>query len=115
MCTELCSNYKAQISLLLEKYKHHKKAAQLANQAPIFWNSTGVSSSSASATLPGSSASPSASGSEAAPSTVAQLEASATIAAAGAAKDAEVQAALSKIVMLQSFMRVAAKANWMHH
>jgi hypothetical protein len=92
VCMELCGNYKAQISLLLEKYKHHKKITQQSSASTVFWNSSGVSSSSAGS----SSAS-----AEAAPSTVALLEASANMATAKAAKDAEVQAALSKIVLLQ--------------
>jgi hypothetical protein len=87
-CMELCTNYKAQISLLLEKYRYHKKVAQQASVSPLFWNSSnGVTAS--------------APGNDPAPSTVALLEATANMTAAGAAKDAEVQAALSKIVLLQ--------------
>jgi hypothetical protein len=87
-CMELCTNYKAQISLLLEKYRYHKKVAQQASVSPLFWNSSnGVTAS--------------ASGNDPAPSTVALLEATANMTAAGAAKDAEVQSALSKIVLLQ--------------
>jgi hypothetical protein len=97
-CMELCGNYKAQISLLLEKYKHHKKIAQQSNPSPVFWNSSGVSTSSGAG---GGSSSAPAGAVESAPSTLALLEASANMATAKAAKDAEVQAALSKIVLLQ--------------
>ena len=89
VCVELCSNFKAQISLLLEKYKYHKKLALQSDKAGLTWNSSGVSAGGAVQTE------------GAATSTVALLEASDSITAAGAAKDAEVQSAVSKIVLLQ--------------
>jgi hypothetical protein len=90
ICMEVCSNFKAQISLLLEKYKYHKKIAQQASQSAVYWNASGVGASGDNN-----------SNSEAAPSTVALLEASANLASAVAQKDAEVQETLAKIVMLQ--------------
>jgi hypothetical protein len=98
-CMELCGNYKAQISLLLEKYKHHTKIAQQSSPSTVFWNSSGVSTSTSGSG--GGSSSATGGAVEAAPSTVALLEASASMATAKATKDVEVQAALSKIVLLQ--------------
>lgn len=103
VCMELCSNFKAQISLLLEKYKYIKKVSTQAAQSMVYWNSSGVSSSGGG---PSST-------NESAPSTVALLEASANMAAAMAAKDAEVQHALAKIVLLQ--LKLEGELQQVHH
>lgn len=85
ICMEVCSNYKAQIGLLLEKYKHHKKLSQQNNHSAVYWNASGVSSTDG----------------EGAVSTASLLDASATLASAAAQKDAEVQETLAKVVLLQ--------------
>ena len=85
ICMEVCSNYKAQIGLLLEKYKHHKKLSLQNNNAAVYWNASGVSSTD----------------NDGAASTASLLDASATLVSAAAQKDAEVQETLSKVVLLQ--------------
>lgn len=85
ICMEVCSNYKAQIGLLLEKYKHHKKLSSQNNSAAVYWNASGVSSSEG----------------DGAHSTASLLDASNTLASAAAQKDAEVQETLAKVVLLQ--------------
>jgi hypothetical protein len=85
MCMELCSNYKAQISLLLEKFKFQKKLSSGSSLgSSLTWNASGASS-----------------GDGAAVSTMSMIDASNKANSLLAQKDAEVQMAVSKMVQLQ--------------
>lgn len=90
ICIELCTNYKAQISLLMEKHKFQKKLLQQSEHSPMFWNSHGVNSTDTASNIYDS-----------APSTVSLLAANEQIAAAMTNKEKEIQSALSQIILLQ--------------